>query len=82
MEAGFGGKEDDDYEEIVDSSEQGSGQTGFHNIQDLFITLDVDPVPPNPPKAGSRTLKVERGPLDMQKPKQMVPQMTQQKQYQ
>ncbi|EMP39751.1 hypothetical protein UY3_03031 [Chelonia mydas] len=48
-EAGFGGEEDDDdEEEVVDSSQQGSGDTGFPNRQDLFITLDVEPVPPEP----------------------------------
>ncbi|EMP39445.1 hypothetical protein UY3_03322 [Chelonia mydas] len=42
-EVGFGGEEDE--EEVVDSSQQGSGETGFPNSQDLFITLDLDPVP-------------------------------------
>ncbi|EMP26809.1 Eukaryotic translation initiation factor 2-alpha kinase 3 [Chelonia mydas] len=46
MEAGFGGEEDD--EEFVDNSQQGIGETGFPNSQDLFITLDLDPVPPEP----------------------------------
>ncbi|EMP40326.1 hypothetical protein UY3_02489 [Chelonia mydas] len=43
-EAGFGGKED--------SSQQGSGETGFPNSQDLFITLDLEPVPPTPAQGG------------------------------
>ncbi|XP_074985855.1 uncharacterized protein LOC125637629 [Caretta caretta] len=47
-EVGFGGEEDDDEEEVVDSSQQGSGETGFPNSQDLFITLDLEPVPPKP----------------------------------
>ncbi|CAM5161317.1 unnamed protein product [Eretmochelys imbricata] len=47
-EVGFGGEEDDGEEEVVDSSQQGSGETGFPNSQDLFITLDLDPVPPEP----------------------------------
>ncbi|EMP24410.1 hypothetical protein UY3_18648 [Chelonia mydas] len=55
LEAGFGGEED--------SSQQGSGETGFPNSQDLFLTLDLEPVPPEPPKEGSRTLKAEKGPL-------------------
>ncbi|EMP39970.1 Zinc finger SWIM domain-containing protein 6, partial [Chelonia mydas] len=41
-EAGFGGEEDE--EEVVDSSQQRSGETGFPNSQELFITLDLDPV--------------------------------------
>ncbi|XP_074826190.1 uncharacterized protein LOC141997659 [Natator depressus] len=47
-EAGFGGEEDDDEEVVVDSSQQGSGETGFPNSQDLFLTLDLEPVPPEP----------------------------------
>nr|XP_048721116.1 uncharacterized protein LOC125643064 [Caretta caretta] len=43
-EAGFGGEED--------SSQQGSGETGFPNSQDLFITLDLEPVPPTPTQGG------------------------------
>ncbi|EMP31794.1 hypothetical protein UY3_11095 [Chelonia mydas] len=49
-EAGFGGEEDEE-EEVVDSSQQGSGETDFPNSQDLFITLDLDPVPPEPTPA-------------------------------
>nr|XP_048687886.1 zinc finger and SCAN domain-containing protein 32-like [Caretta caretta]XP_048687977.1 zinc finger and SCAN domain-containing protein 32-like [Caretta caretta] len=63
MEVGFGGKEDEEDEEVVDSSQQGSGETRFPNSQDLFITLDLDPVPAEPTKAGSQTLKAEKGPL-------------------
>ncbi|EMP34703.1 hypothetical protein UY3_08121 [Chelonia mydas] len=40
-EAGFGGEE----EEVVDSSQRGSGETGFPNSQDLFITPELEPVP-------------------------------------
>ncbi|XP_073189509.1 uncharacterized protein [Lepidochelys kempii] len=43
-EAGFGDEEDDD--EVVDSSQQASGETGFPNSQELFLTLDLEPVPP------------------------------------
>ncbi|EMP37565.1 hypothetical protein UY3_05230 [Chelonia mydas] len=50
-EAGFGGEEDEE-EEVVDSSQQGSGETDFPNSQDLFITLDLDPVPPKPTQGG------------------------------
>ncbi|EMP27610.1 Zinc finger and SCAN domain-containing protein 29 [Chelonia mydas] len=39
-EAGFGEKED--------SSQQASGETGFPDSQELFLTLDLDPVPPEP----------------------------------
>ncbi|EMP27106.1 hypothetical protein UY3_15807 [Chelonia mydas] len=45
-EAGFGDEEDDD--EVVNSSQQASGETGFPNSQELFLTLDLEPVPPEP----------------------------------
>ncbi|XP_073210067.1 inositol polyphosphate-5-phosphatase A isoform X4 [Lepidochelys kempii] len=41
-EAGFGDEEDDD------SSQQASGETGFPYSQELFLTLDLEPVPPEP----------------------------------
>ncbi|XP_074806168.1 myb/SANT-like DNA-binding domain-containing protein 7 [Natator depressus] len=49
-EAGFGDEEDDDDDddEVVDSSQQASGETGFPDSQELFLTLDLDPVPPEP----------------------------------
>ncbi|XP_074831161.1 uncharacterized protein LOC142000628 isoform X2 [Natator depressus] len=51
-EAGFGDEEedddDDDDEEVVDSSQQASGETGFPDSQELFLTLDLEPVPPEP----------------------------------
>ncbi|EMP33892.1 hypothetical protein UY3_08976 [Chelonia mydas] len=62
MEAGFGDEEDDE-EEVVDSSQQASGETGFPDSQELFLTLDLEPVPLNPPKAASCTRQVEKGPL-------------------
>ncbi|CAM4616874.1 unnamed protein product [Caretta caretta] len=43
-EAGFGDEED----EVVDSSQQASGETGFPDSQELFLTLDLEPVPPEP----------------------------------
>ncbi|XP_073192299.1 zinc finger and SCAN domain-containing protein 32-like [Lepidochelys kempii] len=43
-EAGFGDDDDDD----DDSSQQASGETGFPNSQELFLTLDLEPVPPEP----------------------------------
>ncbi|EMP33345.1 hypothetical protein UY3_09504 [Chelonia mydas] len=46
-EAGFGDEEDDD-DEVVDSSQQASGETGFPNSQELFLTLDLKPVHPEP----------------------------------
>ncbi|EMP24731.1 hypothetical protein UY3_18185 [Chelonia mydas] len=46
-EAGFGDEEDDD-DEVVDSSQQTSGETGFPDNQELFLTLDLEPVPPEP----------------------------------
>ncbi|CAM4652236.1 unnamed protein product [Lepidochelys olivacea] len=45
-EAVFGDEEDDD--EVVDSSQQASGETGFPNSQELFLTLDLEPLPPEP----------------------------------
>ncbi|EMP38154.1 hypothetical protein UY3_04644 [Chelonia mydas] len=42
-EAGFGDEEHDD--EVVDSSQQASGETGFPDSQELFLTLDLEPVP-------------------------------------
>ncbi|XP_074808661.1 uncharacterized protein LOC141987323 [Natator depressus] len=60
-EAGFGDEEDDD-DEVVDSSQQASGETGFPNSQELFLTLDLEAVPPKPtqgylpdPPGGERT---------------------------
>ncbi|XP_048708377.2 zinc finger and SCAN domain-containing protein 32-like isoform X1 [Caretta caretta] len=47
-EAGFGDEEDYDEEEVVDSSQQASGETGFPDSQELFLTLDLEPVPPEP----------------------------------
>ncbi|CAM4550836.1 unnamed protein product [Lepidochelys olivacea] len=46
-EAGFGDKEDDD-DEVVDSSQHASGETGFPDSQELSLTLDLEPVPPEP----------------------------------
>nr|XP_048702634.1 uncharacterized protein LOC125635256 [Caretta caretta] len=39
-EAGFGDEED--------SSQQASGETSFPDSQELFLTLDLEPVPPEP----------------------------------
>ncbi|XP_074811188.1 zinc finger and SCAN domain-containing protein 29-like [Natator depressus] len=61
-ESGFGDEEDDD-DEVVDSSQQASGETSFPDSQELFLTLDLEPIPPNPPKAASRTCQAEKGPL-------------------
>ncbi|XP_073162423.1 zinc finger and SCAN domain-containing protein 29-like [Lepidochelys kempii] len=44
-EADFGGEEDD-------SSQQGSGDTCFPSSEDLFLTLDLEPVPPKPTQGG------------------------------
>ncbi|XP_053872350.1 uncharacterized protein LOC128830526 [Malaclemys terrapin pileata] len=46
-EAGSGyAEDDDDDEDNEDSSQQGSGETGFPKSQDMFITLDLEPVTP------------------------------------
>ncbi|EMP42424.1 hypothetical protein UY3_00306 [Chelonia mydas] len=42
MEAGFGDGEDDD-DEVVDSTQQASGETSFPDSQELFLTLDLEP---------------------------------------
>ncbi|XP_073188690.1 uncharacterized protein [Lepidochelys kempii] len=47
-EAGFEDEEDDDDDEVVDSSQQTSGETGFPDNQELFLTLNLEPVPPEP----------------------------------
>ncbi|EMP34221.1 Zinc finger and SCAN domain-containing protein 29 [Chelonia mydas] len=49
-EAGFGDEEDDD-DEVVDSSQQARAETGFPDSQELFLTLDLEPVPPEPTQA-------------------------------
>ncbi|XP_074809865.1 uncharacterized protein LOC141987933 [Natator depressus] len=46
-EAGFGDEKDDE-EEVLYSSQQASGETGFPDSQELFLTLDLEPVPPEP----------------------------------
>ncbi|XP_074981242.1 uncharacterized protein LOC142071004 [Caretta caretta] len=46
-EAGFGDEEDDD-DEAVDISQQASRETIFPDSQELFLTLDLEPVPPEP----------------------------------
>ncbi|EMP39937.1 hypothetical protein UY3_02807 [Chelonia mydas] len=52
-ETGFGGEEDEEEEDqVVDSSQQGSRETGFPDSQDLFITLDLDSIPPKPTQGG------------------------------
>nr|XP_048691890.1 zinc finger and SCAN domain-containing protein 32-like [Caretta caretta] len=52
-EAGFGDEEDEEEEEVVDSSQQASGETGFPDSQELFLTLDLEPVPPEPTQGTS-----------------------------
>ncbi|XP_074800522.1 uncharacterized protein LOC141982394 [Natator depressus] len=47
IEAGFGDEEVDD-DEVVDSSQQANGETGFPDSQELFLTLDLQPVLPEP----------------------------------
>ncbi|EMP40673.1 hypothetical protein UY3_02088 [Chelonia mydas] len=46
-EAGFGDEEDEE-EDVVDSSQQTSGETSFPDIQELFLTLNLESVPPKP----------------------------------
>ncbi|XP_065274220.1 antigen WC1.1-like [Emys orbicularis] len=42
------GDEEDVEEEVEDSSLQGSGETVFPDSQELFLTLDLESVPPEP----------------------------------
>ncbi|XP_053875914.1 mediator of RNA polymerase II transcription subunit 15-like [Malaclemys terrapin pileata] len=45
-EAGSGYEEDEDEDNVDRSQQQGSGEIGFPNSQDMFITLDLEPVTP------------------------------------
>ncbi|XP_065446952.1 uncharacterized protein LOC135982701 [Chrysemys picta bellii] len=45
-EVGSGYEEDEDKDNVDSSQQQGSGETGFPNSQDMFITLDLEPVTP------------------------------------
>ncbi|EMP31269.1 hypothetical protein UY3_11589 [Chelonia mydas] len=49
-DAHFGDEEDDDEEdeEVEVSAQQASGETVFPESQELFLTLDLEPVPPEP----------------------------------
>ncbi|EMP40052.1 Zinc finger and SCAN domain-containing protein 29 [Chelonia mydas] len=66
----YEGDEEDDDDEVVDSSQQASGETSFPDSQELFLTRDLEPVPPKPtqgclldPAGGEGTS--EGGPDDM-----------------
>ncbi|XP_053878211.1 uncharacterized protein LOC128833936 [Malaclemys terrapin pileata] len=43
---GSGNEEEEDEDNVDSSQQQGSGETGFPNSQDMFITLDLEPVTP------------------------------------
>ncbi|XP_053902748.1 myb/SANT-like DNA-binding domain-containing protein 2 [Malaclemys terrapin pileata] len=45
-EEGSGNEEDEDGGNVGSSQQQGSGETGFPNSQDMFVTLDLEPVTP------------------------------------
>ncbi|XP_065451877.1 uncharacterized protein LOC135983493 [Chrysemys picta bellii] len=45
-EVGSGYEEDEDEDNVDSSQQQGSGETSFPNSQDMFITLDLEPVTP------------------------------------
>ncbi|XP_053904663.1 mediator of RNA polymerase II transcription subunit 15-like [Malaclemys terrapin pileata] len=45
-EAGSGYEEDEAEDNVDSSQQQGSGETGFPNSQDMFVTLDLEPVTP------------------------------------
>ncbi|XP_074803186.1 uncharacterized protein LOC141984140 [Natator depressus] len=46
------GDEEDEEEEVEDSAQQASGETIFPESQELFLTLDLEPVPPEPTQGG------------------------------
>ncbi|XP_065412410.1 uncharacterized protein LOC135973376 [Chrysemys picta bellii] len=45
-EEGSGYEEEEDEDNVDSSQQQGSRETGFPNSQDMFITLDLEPVTP------------------------------------
>ncbi|XP_065452662.1 uncharacterized protein LOC135983681 [Chrysemys picta bellii] len=45
-EAGSGYEEDEDEDNVDSSQQQGSGETSLPSSQDMFITLDLEPVTP------------------------------------
>ncbi|XP_065434800.1 myb/SANT-like DNA-binding domain-containing protein 2 [Chrysemys picta bellii] len=45
-EDGSGNEKDEDGGTVGSSQQQGSGETGFPNSQDMFVTLDLEPVTP------------------------------------
>ncbi|XP_065445367.1 uncharacterized protein LOC135982469 [Chrysemys picta bellii] len=45
-EEGSGYEEDEDGGNVDSSQQQGSGETSFPNSQDMFVTLDLEPVTP------------------------------------
>ncbi|CAM2098853.1 unnamed protein product [Caretta caretta] len=47
-DAHFGDEEDEEEEEVEDSIQQASGVTIFPESQELFLTLDLEPVSPKP----------------------------------
>uniref|UniRef100_A0A8C3HA00 Myb/SANT-like DNA-binding domain-containing protein n=1 Tax=Chrysemys picta bellii TaxID=8478 RepID=A0A8C3HA00_CHRPI len=57
------GYEDDDDEDNEDSSQQGSGETGFPNSQNMFITLDPEPVTPKLTQGMLPDSEAHKGPL-------------------
>ncbi|CAM5092110.1 unnamed protein product [Eretmochelys imbricata] len=57
----FVDEEDDDEEEVKDSAQQASGESLLPDSQELSSLWNQ--YPPNPPKAGSQTMKLEKAPL-------------------
>ncbi|XP_073193528.1 uncharacterized protein [Lepidochelys kempii] len=62
---GDGGNTEAGFEDKEASSQQASGETGFPDSQELFLTLDLESpkAASHPPKAASRTHQAEKGPL-------------------
>ncbi|EMP34352.1 Zinc finger and SCAN domain-containing protein 29 [Chelonia mydas] len=54
-------EDDEEEEEVKDSAQQASGESLLPDSQELSSLWSQ--YPPNPPKAGSRTMKLEKAPL-------------------
>ncbi|XP_053862723.1 uncharacterized protein LOC128824872 [Malaclemys terrapin pileata] len=62
-EEGSGYEEEEDGGNVDSSQQQGSGETGFPNSQDMFVTLDLEPITPELTQDPEGT----RGPLRLVK---------------
>ncbi|XP_065413503.1 myb/SANT-like DNA-binding domain-containing protein 2 [Chrysemys picta bellii] len=62
-EEGSGYEEKEDEDNVDSSQQQGSGETGFPNSQDMFITLNLEPVTPELTQGVRPDPEGTRGPL-------------------